>query len=59
MLAAIRVFDGDLRHITGSGQNKVRVVNPVLTAISHADDKRSERDSSQQVSNARFHQGKM
>ena len=55
MLTAIRIFDGDLRHIAGSREDKIMVLDAVLAPIGHADDKRTKGDSTEQVTDTSFH----
>ena len=45
MLAAIWLFNGDLRDITRSRENKIRVFDMIFASVGHADHKRPKRRS--------------
>ena len=49
MLSTILLFDGDLRDFVGRGQNKIWMLNAILTPIRHADDKRLKRHRAEQL----------
>ena len=55
MLTAIGLFDRDLWNVIGCGEDKIRVLDPVLASVSHPDDEGPERRGTQQVTDASFH----
>ena len=56
MLATVWFLNGDLRHFASGGEDKIGVLNAILTAISHADNKGAKRRSVEQVADTGFHQ---
>src|SRR5688572_23315445 len=55
MRSSVLLFDDDLRSVARRGQNKVRVLDPILFAIGHSNGERTERNRFEQFANLCFH----
>lgn len=55
MNRAAGLFHGDLRHIRGSREDEIGMINSVLPAISHPDDEWLEWTFMQQLPDSLFH----
>lgn len=55
MLAAVGFFDRDLWYLGGSGQNEVRMLDPVLAPVRRANHEWMKRDSVQKFTDTGFH----
>ena len=52
---AVWLFDGDLRNLARCREDEIRMVNAVILAIGHSDDKWLERCAAEQFADACFH----
>ena len=43
MLTAVRLFDGDLRDVGGSGQDEIGMINSVLLPVCHVNNEGFKR----------------
>jgi hypothetical protein len=55
VLAAIWVFKSNLGNVAGCRQGEIRMFNPILPTVRHADDEWLKRDRAKQVANTLFH----